>query len=278
MTALRQAGVVIGLVTLTRFVAAEESPPPEPPPAEAPAPAQTSALPVTPAPASAPAASTKAPAAAAAAEQTATLPEAPFPFADQWRGDLDASGRRWVSSDVALGMALMEGDPEISGSGRGNGFFVRARVLLHLDLHWALGARFALDRGLVASKNKKAWSDLEVGQLAAGLTLRFAPLVSEAAEVAVLGHAGMSQDSFQATERATGATTTWAGPALVGGGGLEVALYPFSAFRRLALTLLAEVETHSGGTPSSRPAYREGGLPKTSRAVLRSGGGLGFQF
>ena len=265
---------IIGIAALTRTVAAEEIAPPEPQPGPAPAP--------TPAQAVAPTAPPKAPTAPAAApapaEDAAQLPEAPFPFADRWRGDLYASGRVWFSTDFALGMSLMEGDPEVTGAGRGSGFFVRGRVLVHLTLHWAAGVRFVFDRGLVPTKDMRAWSDLEVSQLSAALALRFAPLVSETAELAVLAHGGMSQDSFQATERPSRATTSWSGPALIGGGGLELSFFPSSAYRQLAVSLFAEVETHSAGKSSELPAYREGGLPQTARAVVRSGAGLGYHF
>lgn len=267
-----------GLLMLARSGAAQDAPPPEPQPPPTPEPAPAPAPAPASAPAEAPAQPPKAPTAPTPAAETVSLPDAPFPFADRWRGDLYASGRIWFSADVALGMSLLEGDPEVSGTGRGNGFFVRGRLLMHLDLHWAVGGRFVFERAVVPTKDKNAWSDLEVSQLSAALTLRFAPLISQTAELAVLGHGGTSQDSFQSTERLTGATTTWSGPALIGGGGLELSLFPASAYRQLAVSFFAEVEIHSGGKTSEGPAYREGGLPHTARAVLRSGAGLGYHF
>ncbi len=60
--------------------------------------------------------------------------------------------------------------------------------------------------------------------------------------------------------------------------GIELSLFPSSAYRQIEIQVFAEAEVHSAGAKTKRPAYQDGGLPRTERATFWSGAGLGYHF
>lgn len=206
------------------------------------------------------------------------LGPAPMPFAERWRGNLYAGNRSWVSLDAGFGVSRFDGDPAVTGDESGTGTAARIRALLHLGAVWTLGARFAFDKGSVSPKADSTWGKLQVSQSSFGMVLGVTPLGSDSIELTLAAHGGASQDAFSARSDAETSDRTWAGMAMIAGGGLELTGFPSVSHPGLALSAFAEGELHSAGASTARPPYKDGGLPRQSRATIRLGAALGYHF